>query len=91
MLNVMSEAMGIPFTPSDFGTQELYADWADTHVSEALLKYQRATVAELRARTFARYRWRRYFMGALCALDQARQPRVAVHLRLGAQARCAAC
>jgi hypothetical protein len=74
MLNVMSEAMGIPFTPSDFGTQELYADRADTHASEALLKYQRTTVAELRARTFARYRWRRYFMGPFAPLIKLGNP-----------------
>jgi nucleoside-diphosphate-sugar epimerase len=62
MMNVMSEAMGVPFEPADFGKQELYADWADTSASQALLQFQRTTFADLRARTFARYRWRRYLV-----------------------------
>lgn len=49
LLNAVSGALGLSFKPENFGTEQLYADWADTTESQALLQFQQHSLAGLEA------------------------------------------
>ena len=56
---------GLTFAADEFGSQELYADWADTRESQRLLSYQRRSVEDFRRACSERFRWVRPFVRPL--------------------------
>lgn len=60
--NIMCGAMGIFFRPEDFGTQTLYADWADTSESQRILKFQQHTLEDLRKAVYDKFKLLRLFV-----------------------------
>lgn len=62
LVSAVLGAFGLRFPPADFGTEELYADWADTRESERLLRYQRHSFEDFRRECFDRFRWLRPFV-----------------------------
>ncbi len=65
LMNVVLGAFGLTFTAADFGTEELYADWADTRESQRLLRYQTRSLADFRRECFDRFRWIRLIVRPL--------------------------
>jgi nucleoside-diphosphate-sugar epimerase len=49
MMNAVMQAIGITVRREDFGSHELYADWADTTESQRLLDYQQHSFADFKA------------------------------------------
>lgn len=66
--NVMTGAMGLTFKPSEFGTQELYADWADTSESQRLLQFQKHSIADLQKAAYDKFKVLRFFVKPLSPL-----------------------
>jgi len=56
MMNVVMGALGITVTPEDFGSDELYADWADTRESQRLLDYQHHSFEDFRKEVADKFR-----------------------------------
>lgn len=59
LMSAVLGSFGLRFPADDFGTEELYADWADTRDSERLLRYQRHSFEDFRRECDARFRWLR--------------------------------
>lgn len=60
LLNAVSGSLGLAFRPENFGTEQLYADWADTTHSQNALNFQHHSLAQLEAtirRKFFLIRW----------------------------------
>lgn len=60
--NAMSGSFGLVFKASDFGDQELCADWVDTRESQRLLHYQKHTFDDFRRENYQHFRWLRYLV-----------------------------
>ena len=62
LFNAITGALGLTFEEKDLGTQELYADWADTTESQRILQYQHSTFEEFRQESYEKFKWLRYFV-----------------------------
>ncbi|MBK7977805.1 MAG: NAD(P)-dependent oxidoreductase [Deltaproteobacteria bacterium] len=65
LMNVVLGTFGLTFAADEFGSQELYADWADTRESQRLLSYQSRSVEDFRRECSERFRWVRPFVRPL--------------------------
>lgn len=57
MMQAVMDALGIPVMPTDFGDDELYADWSDTAESQRLLEYQNHSFDDFRHECRQRFRF----------------------------------
>ncbi|HEY9036303.1 MAG TPA: NAD(P)-dependent oxidoreductase [Pseudomonadales bacterium] len=68
MMQAVMGAVGINVVASDFGTRELYADWADTRESQRLLDFQNHSFTDFKAEVDHKFRFLRPLLKPLSPL-----------------------